>query len=82
MPETYLGALKKELINHIELSQQEAGCLVFEVTQDALNTHRFNVYEEFVSPEAFRFHQQRLTDTRWGSISSKLEKHYTTTGIN
>lgn len=82
VPDAHLDALNKELEHHIQLTRQEKGCIAFDVTQDTENLNRFNVYEEFVSNEAFKFHQQRLVNTAWGSISSKLEKHYTTTGIN
>ena len=77
-----LSAVKNELANHIQLTRQEEGCLVFEVTQDHKNANRFNVYEEFVSQEAFNVHQLRLSNTEWGKVSSRLEKHYKTNGIN
>ncbi|VAW52454.1 hypothetical protein MNBD_GAMMA05-1075 [hydrothermal vent metagenome] len=71
-----LAAVKKELAIHILLTRQEEGCLVFEVSQDKKNMNRFNVYEEFTSQEAFNAHQQRLTNTEWGKISSQLKKYY------
>lgn len=78
--ESDLAAVKKELANHIQLTRQEEGCLVFEVSQDTENMKRFNVYEEFTSQEAFDLHQHRLSSTEWGKVSSKLEKHYNTRG--
>ncbi len=77
-----LAAVKKELAIHILLTRQEEGCLVFEVSQDKKNMDRFNVYEEFTSQEAFNAHQQRLTNTEWGKVSSQLEKHYKTSDNN
>ncbi|MDF1690542.1 MAG: putative quinol monooxygenase [Cycloclasticus sp.] len=77
-----ISAVKRELANHIQLTRQEEGCLVFEVTQDRKNINRFNVYEEFVSQEAFMVHQLRLRNTEWGKVSSRLEKHYKTNGTN
>lgn len=76
VPNADLEAVKSELPNHIQLTRQEAGCLVFEVSQDNENINRFNVYEEFVSENAFKLHQQRLSDTQWAKISSGLERHY------
>lgn len=73
-----LVAVKSELANHIELTRQEEGCLVFEVSQDNKNTNRFNVYEEFTSQDAFIMHQQRVSRTEWGNVSTRLEKHYKT----
>lgn len=77
-----LAAVKNELVNHIQLTRQEEGCLVFEVSQDNKNMNRFNVYEEFVSKDAFKLHHQRLSSTEWGKVSSRLEKHYKTSGNN
>jgi len=73
-----LAAVKRELANHIRLTRQEEGCLVFEVSQDNENKNRFNVYEEFASQDAFKLHQQRASSTEWGKVSSRLEKHYKT----
>ena len=73
-----LSAVKRELANHIQLTRKEEGCLVFEVSQDNENKNRFNVYEEFTSQNAFKLHQERISTTEWGKVSSKLEKHYQT----
>ncbi len=75
-----IAAVKRELANHIQLTRQEEGCLVFEVSYDAKNMNRLNVYEEFISQEAFNLHQQRLSGTEWGKVSSKLEKYYKISG--
>ncbi len=75
-----LASVKRELSNHIKLTRQEEGCLVFEVSQDNENKNRFNVYEEFTSQETFKAHQLRLINTEWSKISEKLEKHYITSG--
>jgi autoinducer 2-degrading protein len=48
IPDTDLDAVKKELPNHIQLTRQEEGCLVFNVFLDAKNPDRFNVYEDFL----------------------------------
>ena len=77
-----LAAIRRELPNHIRLTLQEEGCLVFKVSQDSKNINRFNVYEEFISQDAFNAHQQRLSKTKWGNVSSRLEKHYKTNGIS
>jgi quinol monooxygenase YgiN len=73
-----LATVKRELANHIQLTRQEEGCLVFEVTQDNENINRFNVYEEFTSQNAFILHQQRINTSEWGKVSLRLEKHYKT----
>lgn len=81
MTDANLSDVKRELLNHIQLTRQEKRCLSFEVSQDNKNMNRFNVYEEFISQNAFEFHQQRIVGTEWSKISSKLEKHYKTSSI-
>lgn len=76
MPDPDIAAIKKELNNHIELTRQECGCLVFEVSQDAENSNRFNVYEEFTDRESFASHQNRVGKSKWGAITVNVERHY------
>ena len=60
VPDADIAAVKIELINHIALTRQESGCLVFEVSQDTENRNRFNVYEEFSDRTSFASHQDRV----------------------
>lgn len=76
VPENELSAVKKELVNHIALTQQEAGCLIFEVVQDQNHPQRFDVYEEFVDQEAFDKHQNRVKNSHWGKVAANVERHY------
>lgn len=79
VPESELTAVKNALTHHIELTRQEPGCLVFEVTQEANNPCRFDVYEVFTDQEAFAAHQQRVQASEWGKISVNVERFYQTT---
>jgi quinol monooxygenase YgiN len=81
VPPNDLAVVKDELDNHIQLTRAETGCLIFEVTQDALNPCRFDVYEEFVDEAAFQAHQARVKSSRWGEITGNVERCYTVTGI-
>lgn len=74
--DTDLAAVKKELLNHIQLTRQEEGCLVFEVSQDTENSNRFNVYEEFTDSISFESHQKRVRNSRWGEVSENVSRHY------
>jgi (4S)-4-hydroxy-5-phosphonooxypentane-2,3-dione isomerase len=76
VPEADLLAVRNELPNHINLTRNEAGCLVFEVAQDKETVNRFNVYEEFTDKHAFNLHQQRVRDSAWGKITISVERHY------
>ena len=68
--------VKQALVEHIELTRKEKGCLIFNVIQDNENTHRFNVYEEFTNKNAFELHQQRVKKTKWGKLMTNIERHY------
>ena len=76
VPEKDLSVVKEELINHRNLTQNEAGCLVFEVAQSESNPNRFYVYEEFINKSAFEFHQKRVKDSYWGEVTVNVERHY------
>jgi quinol monooxygenase YgiN len=82
VPDSDLATVKAELPVHIDLTRNEAGCLVFEVTQDAIENNKFHVYEEFVSEGAFKNHQQRVRSSKWGSVTKNIERNYEITGLN
>ncbi len=71
-----LSAVKEELIDHRNLTHNEPGCLVFEVTQSESNPCRFDVYEEFLNKAAFESHQKRVKDSYWGEVTVNVERHY------
>lgn len=76
IPTGILAAAKEELPAHIELSQQEEGCLVFEVTQDVNNPNVFHVYEEFVDRAALEAHQERVGNSHWGRLTADAERDF------
>ncbi len=79
VPAADLNDVTGELPNHIRLTREEDGCIVFEVTQDAAITGRFNVYEEFSSEETFSLHQQRVDRSHWGKITARVVRNYAIT---
>ena len=76
VPSDDLELVKAELINHITLTRQEEGCIVFEVSQDIENLNKFFVYEEFTSQRTFELHQARVKNSKWGDLSKNAERHY------
>ncbi|MDE8601416.1 antibiotic biosynthesis monooxygenase [Marinomonas sp. RSW2] len=80
VPAEDLETVLRELPNHIILTHQESGCLVFTVTRDAKNRHRFDVYEEFADKTAFEKHQARVQASQWGKVTKNVERFYTVTG--
>ena len=80
VPDADIAAVKMELINHIELTRQESGCLVFKVSQDSENLNRFNVYEEFTDRNSFANHQDRIRQSTWGATTVNVEQYCEITG--
>ena len=76
VPDCDIAAVKEALPRHIELTRQEQGCLVFEVSQDEEVSNRFNVYEEFIDRHSFSLHQDRVRKSTWGAVSANVERHY------
>ena len=81
VPESDLEAVKAELANHITLTREEEGCLLFEVSQDTRNSNRFSVFEKFTNKKTFELHQLRVKNSIWGSLSKNVERHYEITTI-
>lgn len=76
IPATDIELVRNELSTHVELSRQETGCLIFDLEEDTKNAHRFNVYEEFASQDAFDAHQERVRRSHWGSITKNAVRNY------
>jgi len=76
VPTADLSAIKKALISHKELTRNEPGCLMFNVTQSEINLNRFDVYEEFINKAAFEQHQDRVKNSAWGKAAANVERHY------
>lgn len=76
VPDQELQAVREELPVHIAATKAEPGCLVFRVEEDPNQPGRFEVYEEFVSREAFDAHQERVRASDWGQISKNAERSY------
>ncbi|WP_028973906.1 putative quinol monooxygenase [Spirochaeta cellobiosiphila] len=76
VPYSDIELIKKELVKHIHNTKLETGCILFEVTQDLEDDSIFNVYEEFVSKEAFEEHQSRVKKSYWGKITKDYKRTY------
>ncbi|GAL13920.1 arginase [Vibrio astriarenae] len=71
-----------ELPEHIRLTRQETGCLVFRVEPCSENRFRYSVYEEFSSPEAFATHQERVRQSTWGEVTKHVKRDYQVTEVS
>ena len=76
VPTADLPAVKKALISHKELTRNEPGCLMFNVTQSEFNLNRFDVYEEFIDRTAFEQHQARVKGSAWAKATVNVHRHY------
>lgn len=81
VPELELAKVRPALDIHIALTRAENGCIVFDVIQDSIDKHKFNVYEEFVDSASFLAHQARVRSSKWGEISKNLARQYKVTGL-
>lgn len=79
VPKEDLDTVLFELPNHISLTQQEAGCITFTVTQDLEKPYCFDVYEEFIDKTAFEKHQARVKASHWGKVAQNVKRFYTIT---
>lgn len=76
IPESQLEQVQTALVEHIALTQKEAGCLVFRVEQSPTDPCRYDVYEEFVSKIAFEEHQKRVRQSHWGDATQDVARFY------
>ncbi|MGJ8618948.1 MAG: putative quinol monooxygenase [Methylophilaceae bacterium] len=76
VPDNDLEKVCDALSTHIALTRQEAGCLRFDVIQRDGFPNIFDVYEEFISKEAFEYHQARVKSSSWGKVASNVERQY------
>ena len=77
LPDEDVAAVLGELPMHTALTLQEAGCLAFQVTRDPFLLNRLDVYEKFADMAAFQFHQQRVSQSRWGQLTQNAVREYT-----
>ena len=82
VPEPELAPVRKALTVHIGLTQAESGCLIFRVEEHETVVGRFDVYEEFVSRQAFEAHQDRVQKSDWASATTRVERFYTVQGLD
>lgn len=71
-----LTLVKHALGRHTQLTREEPGCIVFEVTQHHENPCRFDVYEVFKNKDAFLQHQARVQSSDWSRLTANVERHY------
>jgi quinol monooxygenase YgiN len=76
VPDNELETMLAELPNHIQLSRQEEGCILFKVNQSPDNKQRFDVMEIFTDRNSFEKHQERVQSSYWGQVTRNITRHY------
>lgn len=76
VPELMLDEVVKALKEHIKLTQEEPGCLMFSVVQDSDINTRFHVHEQFDNQQSFELHQARVQSSYWGSLTKTAKRSY------
>lgn len=82
VPESDLHQVNAALPEHIRLTRAESGCLVFDVTECSHDTTRFEVHEEFENEAAFKYHQERVASSPWGTCTKNVKRHYQIEGLD
>ena len=75
-PSERLNAVKDALIEHINLTRAEKGCILFEVREDDAHPGRFLVSEVFENQKAFDAHQNRTRNSDWFNVTEGLPRNY------
>lgn len=66
--------LKTELLNLVENTTKESGCIQYKLHQEVDNPHMFRFYEQFKSQEAFDFHSNQPYIKAMGEKAHLFEK--------
>ena len=82
VPDSDMEKVSNELPVHIDLTKNEEGCLIFNVAQDEVVKNKFHVYEEFTDQEAFSAHQDRVRNSKWGTVTKDVERFYEITELD
>lgn len=73
LPANRRAAALAELPNHIQLTQAEPGCLLFNVS---VGDEQLRVDEVFADQAAFEAHQSRIIGTKWAAVTIGLRREY------
>ncbi len=76
-----LDKIKSHLDDHIRLTRDEPGCLIFSVSQRKADPSIFDVHEVFEDAASYTAHQTRTKLSRWGKATRNVERHYEVSGL-
>lgn len=76
VPMHLLDAVVQALPDHVRATRAEPGCRLFQVTQCIDRPTRFIVEEAFIDRLAFEAHQQRVSESDWGTLTTDVVRSY------
>lgn len=82
VPVAALEATRMALIEHVDLTRAEMGCLAFDVTCDPAEPQNFLVNAAFIDAQALAAHQARITSSAWGKLTKDFERDYEVQGLD
>lgn len=76
VPDDKLAEMPTMAAEHIRLTRDEPGNIVFDITQDATDPNTWHVYEEFVDKPAFEAHQARNRASAWWQFALDFPRDF------
>lgn len=76
VPNQDVQAVDEALAQHIQLTRDEPGCLLFYVNKHESIANRFDVCKAFINEAAFEAHQARTKASSWSTVAAKANRHY------
>jgi quinol monooxygenase YgiN len=78
VPADRIAQVSEALKEHLKLTREEEGCILFNVDACSKVQGRFLVSEAFVDEAAFQFHQERAGASPWAEASAGVPRDYKT----
>jgi quinol monooxygenase YgiN len=72
--------VRLHLPDHIRLTEAEAGCISFRVTETG-DPLIWSVEERFADQQVFELHQARVAGSEWGKATAGIERRYVIEGL-
>ncbi|CAH0524933.1 putative quinol monooxygenase [Vibrio hippocampi] len=82
VPNQDVQAIDQALEEHIQLTRDEPGCLLFYVNKHESIANRFDVCKAFANEAAFEAHQARTQASPWSKVASNASRHYSVSVVS
>ena len=82
VPPEKRNVIAEALVEHIDQTRAEPGCIYFNVDPCPVRKGRYIVSEAFVDEAAFKKHQERASASNWANVSEGVPRNYKTWQVN